>query len=196
MIDFLTGKIEYKGNGYISLDVHDVGYNVFVNENCFSKLQEGDLIKLYVYQHIRENASDLYGFLKREEVEFFKLLLSVSGVGPKSALTVLSKADISDIQKAVINNDSEFLIKQKGVSKKTAERIVMEFKNKIDSKNFKTDNEGLSISQNDFTDEKGEVEDALIKLGYSKLETIKILGKMPAEILGADEKIKWALKNM
>lgn len=195
MINFLKGTIEHKADGYIVIDVHDVGYGVFLNEKHFGKFEEGDEIKIYIYQHIRENISDLYGFFDKDELYLFKLLLKVSGVGPKSALSILSKVDISDIQHAIINNDSEFLIKQKGVSKKTAGRIIVELKNKIDSNNLKAVN-AVSFSLLDSADESSQAEAALMRLGYSNVETVNILKKMPAEIKDAGEKIKWALKNM
>lgn len=195
MINFLKGTIEYKADGYIVMDVHDVGYSVFLNENYFGKFKEGDEIKLYIYQHIRENVSDLYGFFDRDELDLFKLLLTVSGVGPKSALLILSKVNISDIQNAIVNNDPDFLIKEKRISKKTAERIIIDLKNKVNFKNLKVVND-VSFSQPDFNDEDVQAEAALIRLGYSNIEAASILKRMPSEIKDAGEKIKWALKNM
>lgn len=195
MIDFLKGNIEYKAGSYIVMDVHDIGYAVFVNENYFSKLKEGDAVKLYVYQHIRENVSDLYGFFDRDGLDLFKLLLTVSGVGPKSALSILSKVDISDIRQAIADNNPDFLIKEKRISKKTAERIVIDLKNKINMENLKSVND-TSFLQPDFNDDDAQAKDALIRLGYSNIEAINILKKMPFEIKDAGEKIKWALKNM
>ena len=142
MIAFLSGKIKNKGNGYIVLEINNIGYKVFVSQIFFSDLDIGQMIDLYTYQHIREDVMDLYGLKSLEELEFFELLLSVSGIGPKSALGVLSIADVGIIKESVVTGDSALLTKVSGIGRKIAERVILELREKISKINFKS---GLKV---------------------------------------------------
>lgn len=188
MINFLKGIIEHKTDSYIVIDVNDVGYLVFMRSGIINELEEGAEIKVYTHQHIRENILDLYGFSKREELNIFELLLTVSGIGPKSALSILSKAGIGDIRKAVLSQDELFLIENRGIGKKTAERIVSELKN-----SFKGD---YHLVDKGLIDNSTEVLDALYSLGYSKSEAFDISKKIPTQLKDTDDRIKWVLKNI
>ncbi len=190
MINFLKGIIEHKSDNLVVIDVHDVGYSVFVSSRLISELKEGAEVKLYTHQHIRENILDLYGFTKREDLDIFKLLLEVSGIGPKSALSILSKASVDDIKKAVFSQDSLFLIESRGIGKKTAERIVSELKNSFKGAY------SLAETDNKFINSSSEVLDALYSLGYSKSEAFDIFKKIPAQLKDTDARIKWVLKNI
>ncbi len=190
MINFLKGIIEYKADSYIVIDVRDVGYSVFAPSRIISEMKEGLEIKLYTHQHVRENILDLYGFLKREDLDIFELLLDVSGVGPKSALGILSKASVDDIKKAIITQDHLYLIENRGIGKKTAERIVTELKNSLKG------GYNLSDAGNFSIDSSSEVLEALYSLGYSKSEAFDISKKIPAQLKDTDARIKWVLKNI
>lgn len=188
MINFLKGRIEHKSDNSVVIDVHDVGYSVFAPNRLISEMKEGAEVKLYTHQHIRENVLDLYGFTRREYLEIFELLLTVSGIGPKSALGILSKANVDDIKKAVFSQDALFLTESRGIGRKTAERIVSELKN-----SFKGD---YHLGDKDLIDNSREVLDALYSLGYSKSEASDISKKIPAQLKDTDARIKWVLKNI
>src|SRR5512140_3237923 len=122
MIAYLKGKLINKGKNYIIIDVADIGYQVFVNPVMYAELTIGDVLEIYIHHNVREDAETLYGFKNLEELEMFELLLSISGVGPKSALGVLSIAKVEDIKSAIVRGDATMLTKVSGIGRKTAER--------------------------------------------------------------------------
>ena len=187
MIITLNGKIDYKGLGFIILEVGGIGYKIFVNTETLTKIKENKNYKLYIHQYIRENSQDLYGFLNLEELELFELLLSVSGIGPKASQAILSRAKPNQIKSAIIEGDLELFTTVSGVGRKMATRIILELKGKISI-------EDLSIltSGGDF----GEILEALKNLGYRAQEARKILAKMPKNLKNSEEKIKWALQQL
>ena len=133
MIAYLKGKIINKGQGFIILGVRDVGYKVHVNPTQYAEISIKQDLELYTYQHVREDMLGLYGFKGLEDLEMFELLLSISGVGPKSALGVLAIANVADIKDSIAQGDSSLLTKVSGIGKKTAERIVLELRDKVGS---------------------------------------------------------------
>jgi len=129
MIAYLRGKIIYKSSPlkkgcFVILDVNGVGYQVSVSLKILDFMRSDDPCELYIYHHVREDAQDLYGFFSQDEVSFFKLLISVSGIGPKTALGILDKAEMKDIQDAVIKESPSALAGVSGIGQKTAEKIV------------------------------------------------------------------------
>lgn len=188
MITYLKGKVKYKNNSYIVLDVHDVGYRVFVVAHLLEKIKEEQDIILYTYQHISEDKTELYGFQEVKELEFFEQLLKISGIGPKSALGVLSQAQVDDIKRAIIHGDPTILIKVSGIGRKTAERIILELKNKIDISDKGDKNYLKGIK------EESEATDGLVNLGYSVKEAREALKLVPEEVVLVEDKIKEALK--
>jgi len=188
MITYLKGKIQFVGLNYIEVNVQDMGYQVFVGENIIKTMITGKEIEIYTHQHVREDALDLFGFLKREELDLFEKLIGISGIGPKTALGVLNLASIEDIESAIIRGDATILTKVSGVGKKTAERIVLELKNKF--KGLTISNQQSSISPQS---EDADVIDALIGLGYSVDQARDALKHVDQEIEGADNKIKACL---
>lgn len=201
MIHYLKGKIEERGNDYIVIETGGVGYFVFVSGLFLKELEKQadnkEEIKIYTYQKVGEGILDLYGFLRKKDLEMFNLLLLVSGIGPKSALNILSKANIEDIQKAVVSQDLNHLTERCGIGKKTAERIIMDLKGKIKDEEFGEDYKHLS-EDNRYSLRSSEVEvvDALVKLGYSRNEALNVLKKMPDDIKDISRRVKWALKNI
>ncbi|MFH1029714.1 MAG: Holliday junction branch migration protein RuvA [bacterium] len=185
MINFLKGKIEDKGTDHIALNVHDVGYMAYAS-GALLECALGEDVKVYTYHYIRENSMELFGFLDKEDLNFFKVLISVSGIGPKSAMGILGKTDKENIKKAIISNDASSLISF-GIGKRTAERLVMELKSKFNK---------IVLDDKNYTDENSEAVEGLAALGYSKVEAITIFKKLPANIQDTGEKIKWALKNL
>jgi len=189
MISFLRGKVLNKSNNYITLDVRDVGYQVFVGEAFLNELKIGTEVEVYTHHRVKEDISDLYGFKTINDLEFFELLLTVSGVGPKSALGVLSMAVVNDIKESIVRGDSDLLTKVAGIGKKTAERVVLELKNKVVSDG---DN-GDGIITNNFS---GDEIDALMSLGYSLSEARNALNMVDPSVTDSGERVKEALKKI
>jgi Holliday junction DNA helicase RuvA len=190
MISYLRGKILSKTLNSFILDVHDVGYQVYASENFINDLKINTEAEIYIHHHVREEASDLYGFKTNQDLELFALLLSVSGVGPKSALGVLAIASSTDIREAIMRNDANLLTKVSGIGKKTAERIVLELKNKVIriSGETTTFNTASLIGSDEI--------DALMSLGYSLNDARNALNTVAPEISDSGERVKTALKKM
>ena len=189
MISYLKGAILNKSSKSITLLVNDIGYKIFVTQNLLEKLKPETEIELHTFLRHKDDSMDIYGFKTREELEFFELLLTVSGVGPKSALGILEVASLPQIKKAILRDDASILYKVSGVGKKTAERIVVELKNKLDS---------LPITDKKIplADSDTEVFDALVNLGYQERHVRQALKHLPEDITNTEDKIKRALKYL
>ena len=162
MIAYLEGKVISKNkNSVVVLTANGVGYEVFVAPILLVKIQTGDLAKLHTFFQVREDSQGLYGMESKNELEFFKLLISVSGVGPKSALHIMALGDIEEIQNAISKKDLAFLTKVSGIGRKIAERIVVELKDKLATLEKTEGHQGTRL---------GDVMDALTGLGYSVIE--------------------------
>lgn len=194
MINFLRGKIIIKGKDFVVSDVSGVGYKVYVNSDLLSKFLIGEEAEIYTYQHVREDILALYGFKNMEELELFELLLSISGVGPKSAIGVLTIASVADIKDSIARGDSALLTKVSGIGKKTAERVVLELQDKMGSlaitEKHNTDGDEKKINAS-----SDEI-DALISLGYSLQEAREALRRVDPEITDSSQRIKAALRNI
>ncbi len=188
MLSYIEGKLIKKTQNSAIVKNNGLGYRVFIKEKDLLNLRLNEDISLCLYHHIKEDSSDLYGFLTWSEQEMFSILLSVSGVGPKSALAILSMATISDITQAVLVGQSEMLTKVAGIGKKTAARLVLELKNKLD--HFSND-ENIKLENQTFTSDELDV---LMSLGYSLIESREALSLVDKEIVDSGEKIKTALK--
>lgn len=189
MISYLKGKVSYKLKGKVIIEVNNIGYSVFVSEGFFNDLKIDTEVQIFTFQNVKEDALDLYGFKTLEELEFFELLISISGIGPKSALSVLAVAQLSDIKESIVRGDSGLLTKVSGIGKKIAERVVLELKDKLLKIGGAYD---LSISANFSADEI----DALMALGYSVIEAREALNQVGQEIQDSAERIRQALKKL
>jgi len=187
MISCLSGTIKYKNTKSITLDVNGVGYEIFVTQLVLDKIKIEEKKEFFCYLYVREDALNLYGFLSQDEKKFFELLISISGVGPKSALQALSIAKLSEIKKAILRDDPSLLRKVSGIGQKTAERIVVELKNKLEDLPIGDEKINLSATG------AGAFE-ALLGLGYSAPEIRNVLRNISSEIENEDEIIKQALK--
>lgn len=187
MIAQLRGKIEYLKDNYAVIDVNGVGYKVFVTDYTFGKLAGKEEISPYIHTYVREDTLALYGFLDMEEKNMFELLISISGIGPKAALGILSIADPKTIQTAIANEDPSVLTRVSGVGKKTAERVILELKNKITN---------LTEGEKEVVTADGEAIEALAALGYSVSEAREALKSIPTDTKSVEEKIKLALKSL
>jgi Holliday junction DNA helicase RuvA len=190
MIAFLRGKIINKTTNYAIIEVENVGYSVYINERLLGELPINQEVEIYTHQYVREDALDLFGFKTLADLEFFELLLTVSGIGPKSAMGVLSIASADDIKETILRGDSTLLTKVSGIGKKTAERLVLELREKIGKLNF----------YNKLTGEKSvpssDEIDALMALGYSLQQAREALGQVDPQVKGSGERIREALKVM
>lgn len=183
MIYSIEGKISQKGENYLILEIDDIGYQIFVSDFLLNKAKIGQEIKLWTFLYLREETIELYGFETEDELDFFKKLNAVPNIGPKSAIGVLSVVKISDLKRAILNENYDVLTKVSGIGKKTAERIIIEMKGKVE-KMFEAAERT----------EDAEVIDALIKLGYPLKEAREATRKIPENIRGAKERLKEALK--
>lgn len=183
MIGHLKGTLIHQDLKSVILDVAGVGYKIYTNTASLES-QTGKTLEFWTYLAVRENALDLYGFTKREELEFFELLLTVSGIGPKSAMGILSVATLQNLRHAVSTGDTSHLTKVSGVGKKNAEKIVLELKDKLENAKFES---GHSIS--------GDVDalEALKSLGYGEREAREALKKV-TDSKDTGDKVKKALK--
>jgi len=190
MIAYLRGTIINKTLNYVILETNNVGYQIFGGDNFLNELKVGASIEIYLHHHVREEASDLYGFKSLADLELFELLLTVSGVGPKSALGVLNIATGDDVKEAIARGDASLLTKVSGIGSKTAARVVLELKNKVVRSSSGI--HPLSSSNNLGNDEI----DALMTLGYSLSEARSALNMVLPEIKDSGERVKEALKKM
>lgn len=188
MLAYLKGIIIKKGANYIVLDVSNVGYKVFVGEKILSKKVKGDELILWTYQSVREDSLDLYGFTSEEELELFELLISISGIGPKSGLGVLAVASVVEIKESIASGDPHLLIKVSGIGKKTAERVVLELKDKMDKIGLPSGALGNGSSAG-----SDEI-DALMSLGYNFQQAREALNKVDKSITDSGQRIREALK--
>ena len=189
MIAYLKGKIIFKNENFIILLSGGVGYKVFML-SCQNKTD--DEVEFFTYLNVREDALTLYGFTNYQELELFEHLISISGIGPKAGLGILSLADPETIKVAIAKGDSSILTRVSGIGKKTAERVVLELRNKFSS--LQSD-EVLQEKSKEINDHADVIE-ALVGLGYSSSEAKKALVNVSAEIKDVSERIKMALKEL
>lgn len=196
MYYYIKGKLAYKGDNYIVVDAGGVGYMIFTSlHNIEESGTIGSQITVYTYLAVKEDALDLYGFLTVEEKEMFMRLLSVSGVGPKAALAVLSSLNISKLVTAIITGDAKSIMKAQGVGMKVAQRIILDLKDKVSTEFLDdiADNEKIDLAP--VTDNKAEALSALVVLGYSSHDAQRALSMLSAD-LSTEELIKKALVNL
>ncbi len=184
MISKLKGIIEYKDAKYIILQVGGVGYKIFLASDQLEKVRESSNLSLWTYLAVREDALTLYGFEEKEGLDFFEMLISISGIGPKTALGILNAATIPTLKKALSSEDISHLVKVSGIGKKIAEKIVLELKGKFNRE---------SSSEISLKDEIDTLE-ALKSLGYSQNQAREALKQVDKSIAGASERVKQALK--
>jgi holliday junction DNA helicase RuvA len=180
MLGSLTGQVIANTGNRLLLSVHDVGYWVYTGSWAPS-----GTCTLYIHHHVREDASDLYGFADIPTLTLFEQLLTISGVGPKAALAVLSVGDASRVKEAIAHQDTAFLTQAPGIGQKAAQKIVLELTGKITF----TETEGTGSVHSD-------VVAALTGLGYKEIDVRQRLKQLPADISNLDAQIKWVLQNM
>ena len=185
MIKYIIGDIKYIGEDFIILDNNGIGYKIGTSTSILRNFDINKNYQVHTYMAIREDAMDLYGFFDREELDFFELLISVSTIGPKNALSILSTLDAASIQKAINNNDIEALTKAKGVGKKTASRIILELSDKVSKMPQLEEAEEVHISS-----DLDAAVDALANLGYQRSDVVKGMTKVETENREIEDIIK------
>jgi holliday junction DNA helicase RuvA len=192
MIATLTGVVAEKTTDMVVLDVSGVGYGLLMTTEDYGRLGAGDLTKVYVYEHIRETAHDLFGFTQLDTKQLFQQLLDVTGVGPKMALSVLNIGTANSVRSYIATGDVKSIQKATGVGKRVAERIVVELKDKVGLTGVDLAATGLLQSSQQL--QQDEAAAALMSLGYSPQDAAVALASVPAD-LPTEERIKKALKG-
>jgi holliday junction DNA helicase RuvA len=185
MISHLQGIALHKDERSAVLSIHGVGYKVYATIETLAALEINKEYSLWTHLAVREDALDLYGFFSKDELQFFELLIGISGIGPKTALSILNIASIPTLKKAVLSSDPSYLTKVSGIGKRNAEKIVIELKNKLTA---------TETEETEAWGDHGDSIDALKALGYSERDAREALTKVPRDIEDTSEKIRQALK--
>ena len=191
MFAYIKGSLEMKSNGYIVIDINGLGYKIFMSQNNIDSIGEiHNIIKVFTYVKVREDDISIYGFKTQEQLKMFELLISVSGVGAKSALIMLSCIEPSDFAIAVISNDIKVLTKVPGIGNKSAQRIILELKDKLKEEQLE---ENSSKKTKDNSENINEAISGLMVLGYSKKDIEKAFEHLDIDNLSIEDLIKKGL---
>ena len=197
MIRFIKGRFYPQADGTVVVESSSgIGFLMTIAANCpLYKHYEGEEVKAYTLMSVREDDISLYGFSIMDELDLFKLLISVSGVGAKAGISIMSILPVDELKRAIASGDAKTIATANGVGKKTAERVIIDLKDKVGD--FDISETGTSDVQSAaFTSERSEAVSALMSLGYSKNEAEQSVGKVRDNDLSAEDYIKLALKNM
>lgn len=189
MIGSLFGKVDLLQRPHALIDVNGVGYKILVSDNTYKNFMLGKKVKVYTYTFVREDALELFGFLELDDLKLFENLITVSGIGPRTALNIFSFGDRKSIIEAIVKGDALFFTSVPRLGTKNAQRIIIELKNKMGGEGV------VDLSGADFIENK-EVIDALKNFGFSASEAQKALRGLSANGLSTEEKIKQALKAL
>ena len=196
MIAYIDGKLTYKDPTYVIIDVNGIGYQVKISLSTYSSLPDGERCKLHTYLHIKEDAHTLYGFTTPAEKDIFLHLISISGVGPNTGLMIISSLSVEEIQQAIVREDVRTIQQVKGIGAKTAQRIILELKDKIKKEVLLSDTMPLGSAKHNTV--RAEALSALVTLGFAKNiaeKTLDTIIKREGGNLSVEELIKFALKS-
>lgn len=197
MFNFIIGKIEEKQEGIVILNNNDIGYELNVSNNTLCSLPDvNEIVKLYTYFQIREDGISLFGFSSIEEKRLFLQLITVSGVGPKMAISILSGARLSDIGVSIVNGDISLLSKIKGCGKKTAERIIVELRDKIDAFGLAVDTTNQVVVTNVDSGVISDAVETLMSLGINRNEATRLVKLVMTDSDTVEDIISKVLRNM
>ncbi len=202
MIAYLKGELISVSEDTVVIEVNNIGYNVKVPAGILSHLpRTGNEVKIFTYTYVREDAFSLYGFLSQDDLNMFKLLITVNGIGPKGALAILSCMTTDELRLSIIAQDAKAIAKAPGVGAKTASRLILDLKDKISIEDTLLSGEIQEYAasfQNNYAQEiSKEASEALIALGYSATDALKAINKVTiSEETSVEELLKQALKNM
>ena len=199
MISYLKGSLEYIGDGTVIVETMGIGYKILVSPSTLSHLPPvGKDVKIFTYMNVKEDGVTLFGFSNMEELEVFNKLITVSGVGPKGALSILGSMSVNALIVAIVSDDVTALSKAQGIGKKTAQRLVIELRDKFQNDDL------VKTIENSFDDNikfdtnncKSEALEALLVLGYSKSEAVKAIGSIIDNSMDTQMILKTALKKI
>lgn len=197
MLAYIKGSLEMKYKNYVVIDVGGLGYKVFMSENAINSLGEiGEVIKVHTYYRVREDDISIYGFKTQEELRMFELLISVSGVGAKSALVMLSCIEPSEFAIAVISNNVKLLTQVPGIGPKSAQRIILELKDKLKAEQSELDEEKLEnqkLNSIKVSENIQEATSGLMVLGYPRKDIEKAFKHLDVDSLSVEDLIKKGL---
>ena len=200
MFSYLTGYLKEKSQTFVVIDVSGVGFKVYTSLTSLNDVMtktENDKVTFYTYLYIKEGIMDLYGFSTKEELTMFELLISVSGVGAKGAVAILSTATPQKIAISVATNDVSSIKKASGIGPKTAQRVILELKDKVKTDNLASESNEIDTEEIiSLPQSKNEAVSALMVLGYTKFESEKAVSKVDASITDVEDIIKAALKAL
>ncbi len=201
MLSYVRGELVAIEEDKVIVDVNGVGFGIFMPAQSMNYLPMiGEEVKLHTYMNVREDAIQLYGFLTRDDLKVFKLVIGVSGIGPKGGLSILSQMSPDDLRFAVMANDAKTIAKAPGIGKKTAEKLIIELKDKLDIEdvlNKHVDDVDVTVVTNASNEVQAEAVQALVALGYGSTEATKAVKKVQIdENTTVEEVLKLALKNI
>lgn len=201
MISYIRGELVTIEKDKVILDVGGVGYGIFMPENAMGLLPKiGSEVKLHTYLNVREDAMQLFGFRTRDDLDIFRMLIGVSGIGPKGGLSILSRLTTDDLRFAILSGDAKAISAAPGIGKKTAEKVIIELKDKLDLEEVLHLENGTEGAPGAFVSGGNEMQSeavqALVALGYGSTESLKAVKKIGQECDSVEEMLKLALKNL
>ena len=199
MIGFVCGNLVEKGNDHVIVDNQGIGYLIYTPESVLNELPPiGNIVKIHTFMYVREDQLALYGFLTRDDLEIFKMLIGVSGIGPKGALGILSTISPNQFRLAVLSGDSKTISKSPGIGPKTAQKLIIELKDKMKIEDVFEDDIPADLNGSDYDQDAGkEAVMALVSLGYSESEAFAALKKISlTPDMDSETILKLALKKM
>lgn len=200
MISYIKGKLTEADDGIIVVENNGIGFNIHVPATVISSFSSiGDEVKVYTYLQIREDAHSLFGFLTRDDLNIFKMLINVNGIGPKGALAILSTISPDDLRFAILSDDARLISTAPGIGSKTAQKLILELKDKIKLEEaFESYSSGVNaVKTDDVLVAKNEAVEALVSLGYGSTEAMKAVREVEnADELDSEEILKRALKKL
>jgi Holliday junction DNA helicase RuvA len=197
MFSYIKGVVAEISDDYIVLENGGIGFQIMTSHNVISTLKSGENITIYTHLNVREDDMSLFGFARKDELSCFKQLINISGIGPKGALAILSALSLDELRLAVLSEDYKAIAKANGVGTKTAQRVVIELKDKFKLEDISYVNDEDDLSTGVVDDTMSEVAQALVSLGYSNVESLRAIKRVAGyEKLSVEELLKEALKKM
>ncbi len=200
MISYIKGKLTEVEDGIIVVENNGIGFNIHVPATVISSFSSiGDEVKVYTYLQIREDAHSLFGFLSRDDLNIFKMLINVNGIGPKGALAILSTISPDDLRFAILSDDANLISTAPGIGSKTAQKLILELKDKIKlEETFESYSKSVNtVKTDDVLIAKNEAVEALVSLGYGSAEAMRAVRDVEnADELDSEEILKRALKKL
>lgn len=202
MISYIRGELAAVEKDKIVVDVNGVGWGIYMPEQTMGRLPSiGEEVKIHTYLNVREDAMQLYGFCTRDDLEIFKLVIGVSGIGPKGGLNILSNLSADDLRFAVLSGDAKAISAAPGIGKKTAEKLIIELKDKLNLEEVlenkaNGDDFQESNTSGGTSEIQSEAVQALVALGYGSTESLRAVKKVSAKCETVEDVLKAALKNL